>query len=181
MRDLPQARAFLLVQRMRQQAGGPARRRHPCRSAALRKPRRDPPAIIGGTTQAGTLNYGESITLTFVKPGDAGTSATTDSIKILGDWYPLGSGSVQMIAYDINGAALASVTATDAGPLGTGPVLELNLAGIHRVTFGGTSGTVGFDNVEFGQLSYTSIPEPASLTLLFAGLGAIGIRTRRRH
>lgn len=140
-----------------------------------------PPAIVGGTTAGGLLDYAAAITITFVKPGDAGIGASTGRVRILGDRFPLNSGSVTMSAFDLGGALLGSVTVPDVGPIGTGPVLELTLAGIHSVVVSGDSGTVGFDNLEFDALSFpVPAPAPATSLLLLAGLaGAALARVRR--
>jgi hypothetical protein len=141
------------------------------------------PNVIGGTTAGGALSYSTAITATFVQPGNASVLATTNFVRVLGDRFPLGSGTVTLSAFGLNGALLGSTTADDVGPIGTGPALELSLAGIHRVTFTGSSGTVAFDNFEFGELTVpsTPVPEPAALGLLVAGLAGIGFARRRRR
>jgi hypothetical protein len=63
-------------------------------------------------------------------------------------------------AFDYLGNFLGSVTDTNNKPLGSGPILTLNFAGIHSVTFSSTSGTVGFDNFQFGELTAAPVPGP---------------------
>jgi hypothetical protein len=140
-----------------------------------------PPAVLGGTLADGTLSFTAPITITFVKPGDSSTLGTTTQVRILGDWFPLNSGTVTMSAFDIDGALLGIDTEFDNGSIGQGAILQLDFAqGIHRVVISGTSGTVGFDNLEFGPVSFagTSIPEPSSLSLLLASL-LIGVAFSR--
>jgi hypothetical protein len=141
------------------------------------------PNVIGGTAANGTLSYASAITATFVQPGNAGVLATTNFVRVLGDRFPLGTGTVTLNAFDLNGALLGSTTVNDVGPIGTGPVLELSLPGIHRVTFVGSSNTVAFDNFEFGVLSIPSVPvpAPATLGLLAFGLAAVGAVRRSRR
>jgi hypothetical protein len=141
------------------------------------------PNVIGGTLADGTLSYGSAVTATFVQPGNAGVLATTNFVRVLGDRFPLGSGTVTMNAFGLNGALLGSTTASDVGGIGTGPVLELSLPGIHRVTFAGTSNTVAFDNFEFGALTIpsASVPAPATLGLLALGLAGVGAARRSRR
>ena len=74
--------------------------------------------------------------------------------------FGLGSGSVTLSAFDYLGNLLGSVTETDDKPEGSGPILTLNLTGIHSVTFSSTSGTVGFDNFQFGDLTAAPVPGP---------------------
>lgn len=143
------------------------------------------PNIIGGTNADGTLNYGALITVSFYDPTNTGNQATTDHVKVLGDLFPLGSGTVTLSAYDRFGAFLGSVTDTDDKPFGQGPVLELNFAGIQSVSFGGTSATVGFDNFEFNTVTAVpltgGVPEPASWALMITGFGLAGAALRRRR
>lgn len=132
-----------------------------------------PPAVLGGTSADGTLNYAAPITVTFVKPGDASTLGTTNFVKVLGDWFPLNTGSITMNAFDINGALLGEDIALDVGTIGTGAALEFSSSvGIHRVVLSGTSGTVGFDNFEFGPISFSSssVPTPGSASLFLVSL-----------
>jgi hypothetical protein len=138
------------------------------------------PNVIGGTLANDTLSYGSAITATFVQPGNAGVLATTNFVRVLGDRFPLGSGTVTMSAFGLNGALLGSTTVNDVGPVGTGPVLELSLSGIHRVTLVGTSNTVAFDNFEFGSLAIPSVPVPAPATLGLLALGLAGVGAMRR-
>ena len=143
-----------------------------------------PPNLVGGTTADGRLDDSAPIRIAFFDPANTANQATTDHVKVLGDLFGLGSGTVTLNAYDRFGVLLGSVTDTDDKPLGMGPVLELDFAGIQSVTFSGTSGTVGFDNFEFdtvvtiGGLS-AGAPEPAAWALMIAGFGLTGAALRR--
>ncbi|RVU47073.1 hypothetical protein [Rubrivivax rivuli] len=141
-----------------------------------------PPAVIGGTLADGTLSYTAPITITFVKPGDSSTLGTTTMVRILGDWFPLNSGTITMSAFGIDGTLLGSDTEFDNGSIGQGAALQLDFAqGIHRVVISGTSGTVGFDNLEFGPVSpvSASIPEPTVVSLLLISLFMASAISRR--
>lgn len=144
-----------------------------------------PPSIIGGTSAAGTLDYTAAITASFFDPSDGITKATTSSVSVLGDLYGLGSGSIFMNVYDVDGNLLGSVSDVDSYPLGTGGVLSFSGAGIHSVSFYSNNGTVGFDNFTFEALRVVGapgVPEPATWAMLLLGFGLIGgaMRTRRR-
>jgi hypothetical protein len=142
-----------------------------------------PPNIIGGTGADGRLDYSAVIRVAFFDPANTADQATTDHVRVLGDLFGLGSGTVTMNAFDRFGGFLGSVSDTDNHPLGQGPVLQLNLAGIQSVTFSGTSGTVGFDNFEFDTVTAVGggVPEPASWALTIAGFGLAGAALRRRR
>lgn len=140
-----------------------------------------PPNIIGGTTANGTLDYSAAIGASFFTVANTSILATTNFVSVLGETYGLGSGTVTLSAYDYLGNLLGSVSDTDNYPLGTGPTLTLNFAGIHSVTFTGTSGTVGFDNFQFGELTaVAAVPEPATWALMILGFAGVGFMVYRR-
>jgi hypothetical protein len=142
-----------------------------------------PPNIIGGTNANGTLNYAAPISASFFTTANPSILATTNSVSVLGDLFGQGSGSVTLSAFDYLGNFLGSVTDTDNKPLGSGPILTVNLAGIHSVTFSSTSGTVGFDNFQFGELTAAPVPGPivgAGLPGIVMALGGLIAWRRRR-
>jgi hypothetical protein len=106
------------------------------------------PNLIGGTTAAGALNYLQPITLRFFDPTAPAEPATTDWFRIRGDLSVLNTGTGTVQAYAVDGTLLGSQTLPDVSP---GMVFTLAFAapGIHRIVVTETSGTVGWDNVEF--------------------------------
>lgn len=144
-----------------------------------------PPNLLGGTNADGTLDYSAPISVSFYDPTNTGNQATTDHVKVLGDLFGLGFGTVTMTAFDRFGGVLGSVSDTDNKPLGFGPVLELNYAGIQSVTFSSSSGTVGFDNFEFDTVVAVplagGVPEPTTWSLMLSGFGLAGAALRRRR
>ena len=142
------------------------------------------PNIIGGTTSSGGLDYDAPITISFFDVANTSINAVTDSFKIQGDWFPLGSGQVFATAYSADGNVLGSTSDTDNKVFGvSGPVLQFSFGGIHSVVISGNNGTVGFDQLEYGVLTPVpdaSVPEPETLVLMLSGLGFIGFLARRR-
>jgi hypothetical protein len=106
------------------------------------------PNLIGGTTAAGALGYLQPITIRFFDPTAPTEPATTDWFRVRGDLSVLGTGTGTVQAYAVDGTLLGSQTLPDVSP---GMVFTLSLAqpGIHRVVITETSGTVGWDEVEF--------------------------------
>ena len=138
------------------------------------------PNIIGGTNAGGQLDYTAQISVSFFTPANTSIFASTNSVTVLGDWYGLGSGTVTLLAFDAFGAQIGSVTDTDDKPLGQGPILTLNVAGIHSVRFFG-EGTVGFDNFQFGALTAVSpVPEPSTWAMMILGFAGVGFMSYRR-
>ncbi len=142
--------------------------------------------VIGGASSGGALSYTTPITISFFDTGNTSIRAVTGSFRIQGDWFPLPGGSVFATAYDAAGNVLGSTSDTDDKVFGVaGPVLQFNIAGIHSVMISGDSGTVGFDQLEYGALtavgSGTSvIPVPAAVWLFGTGLVGLFAFSRRK-
>lgn len=142
------------------------------------------PNLIGGTSSNGNLNYAALITATFFTTANTSVFATTNSVSVLGDWLGANSGTVTLSAFDIFGNFLGSTSDTDDKPPGQGPILSLNLAGIHSVSFSGTTGTVGFDNFQFGELTAAAVPGPivgAGIPGVVMAFGGLLAWRRRRN
>jgi hypothetical protein len=128
------------------------------------------PNLIGGTTAAGALNYLQPITLRFFDPTAPTQPATTDWFRIRGDLSVLHTGTGTVQAYAVDGTLLGAQTLPDVSP---GMVFTLAFAtpAIHRVVITETSGTVGWDNVEFQP-----VRRAASYLAYGAGCtGALGV------
>ena len=142
------------------------------------------PNIIGGTTINGTLDYNTPITISFFDMANPSNKAVTNTFAIQGDWFPLGFGQIFATAFNTEGLELGSTSDTDNKIFGvSGPLLQFNIANIHSVIIGGNNGTVGFDQLEFGDLSpvaVADVPLPATLALMMSGLGLLGFSARRR-
>ena len=142
------------------------------------------PNIIGGTTFGGNLNYNSPITISFFDVANTSIKAVTNAFLIQGDWFPLGSGQVFATAYSAEGIELGSTSDTDNKIFGvSGPKLQFSFDGIHSVVISGDNGTVGFDQLEYGDLTpvnVATVPVPAALVLMLSGLGFFGFTARRR-
>lgn len=109
------------------------------------------PNIVGGTTAAGALSYLQPITVRFFDPADPTEPATTDWFRVRGDLVPLNTGTGTVQAFSVDGTLLGSQTLNDVSP-GMVFTLSFALPGIHRVVITETSGTVGWDDVEFSPV-----------------------------
>jgi hypothetical protein len=128
------------------------------------------PNVIGGTTATGTLSYLQPITVQFFDPNAPTEPATTDWFRVRGDLSTLNTGTGTVRAFAVDGTQLGVQTLPDTPP---GMVFTLAFAtpGIHRVVITGTSGTVGWDDVEF-----LPVRRAASYVAFGAGCaGALGV------
>lgn len=140
------------------------------------------PNLIGGTAAGGTLDYSAAIQASFFTTANTSVLATTNSVSVLGDLFGLGFGTVTLNAYDYLGNLLGTVSDVDSYPQGTGPTLSLSVAGIHSVAFFGSSGTVGFDNFQFGELTAVSgVPEASTWAMMILGFAGVGFMAFRRR
>ena len=138
---------------------------------------------IGGVTAAGTLSYAAPIRVTFWDPANSATQGVTTFVQIRGDRIPI-AGSVTMKVFDPLGLLLATVTVPDA----VGATLTYNGANVHSVEITGTSSTVAFDDLQFGEITAVPgvpvdpavVPEPASIVLFGTGALLLGVVSRRR-
>jgi hypothetical protein len=109
------------------------------------------PNILGGTTASGALSYAQPVTIQFFDPADTTVPAVTDFFRVRGDLSALGTGSGTVQAYAVDGRLLGSQTLPDVAP-GMTFTLAFAAPGMHRLVLTQTSGTVGWDNVEFAPL-----------------------------
>jgi PEP-CTERM motif len=133
---------------------------------------------VGGVTAGGALSYSAPILASFWDPANSATRGTTNFVQIRGDLIPI-SGTITMRVFDPLGALLATVTLPDAG----GTTLTYNGANVHSVEITGTSGTVAFDDFQFGAVTAVAgsvVPEPTSLALVTGGTLLLGLARRRR-
>ena len=129
---------------------------------------------IGGVAVGNVLSYGTPITVTFFDLMDASVKAVTNFVEIRGDQFNTTPGTATLTAFGIGGGFLGTFTAPDVTG---GLTLSLSVPGIHSVQISETSATIAFDNLSFNPV--TSVPEPASLMLLGAGLAGLGIWRRK--
>ena len=138
------------------------------------------PNILGGTTAAGALAYAQPITIRFFDPADTTQPAVTDFFRVRGDLTPLNTGTGTVQAFAVDGRLLGSQTLPDVAP-GMTFTLAFTAPGMHRLVITETSGTVGWDNVEFAPLrraaSYvgygSGCPGSAGVPTLSAAAGSL--------
>lgn len=112
------------------------------------------PNIFGGATTAGALSYTQLITISFVDPAHPSAPATTDFVQIRGDKSAV-SGTATMKAYSASGVLLASNTVADSS---AGLTLPIAVPGIQRIELTQTSGTIGYDDLQFHSVTPCSAP-----------------------
>jgi len=140
------------------------------------------PNIIGGVRSDGTLSYGTPITISFFVPSNPTTKGITDVVSIRGDMVPLAGATATMEAFNAAGQSIGTATANDTSD---GLSLSINASGIHSLMLtqnsasGTIDGTIGFDNLEFNEV--TAVPVPAGVWLFGSGLlGLIRIARRKK-
>lgn len=86
------------------------------------------------------------------------------------------SGVTSMSAYSINGALLSQTSIANSSQW---QVLAITsgTTGISKVVLEGSSGYYAYDDLEF---NVSAVPEPETYALMLAGLGLLGVVSRRR-
>lgn len=138
---------------------------------------------VGGTTADGRLSYFAPIRVTFWDPANSAVQGVTNFVQIRGDLAPI-AGTVTMKAFDPLGVLLGTVTVNDIG----GSTLTFNGANVHSVEITGSSGTVAFDDLQFGAVTAVPgggdpavVPEPSSMALVAGGVVLLAGMARRRR
>jgi hypothetical protein len=105
---------------------------------------------IGGVNASNVIKYNQPVNITFSVPGSPSTPAVTDFVSIRGDKIWASGGSATMQAFDLDGALIGSVTATDASG---GLTLTLSVPNIHSVRLTQVRSDIAFDDLKFNPLA----------------------------
>jgi hypothetical protein len=125
---------------------------------------------IGGVNTHNDIRYGVPAIISFFDPTSPNVAAVTDFVSIRADLFDDG-GPISLEAFDIHGNLLATDSVIDVG----GPLLSVQVAGIHAVRLFDVGSTVGWDDLTFSTLR--PVPEPSTRLLALAALPAL---VRRR-
>jgi hypothetical protein len=126
---------------------------------------------IGGVNIFNDIRYGVPTIISFFDPMSPSVAAVTDFVSIRGDLFDDG-GPLSLEAFDFHGNLLATDSAVDVG----GPLLSVQVPGIHMVRLIDVGSTVGWDDLTFSTLRV--VPEPATWLLAFIA-PAVVVRRRR--
>jgi PEP-CTERM motif len=159
-------------------------------SNALALREEDPEANFGLPPSASTVMFflTGSAVLNYAEGFDTGFSF----------WFSTVSFAGEVSVYDGLDASGNLLGTIDLAALGAGPSLgnpfsnwsigSLSFEGTARsIDFGGTVNQVGYDDITFGSATpggtdpVPAIPEPSTYALMFAGLAALGMMSRRRQ
>lgn len=121
---------------------------------------------IGGVNTHNDIRYGVPTIISFFDPTSPNVAAVTDFVSIRADLFDDG-GPLSLEAFDIYRNLLATDSAVDVG----GPLLSVQVPGIHAVRLFDVGGTVGWDDLTFSTLR--PVPEPSTWLLALIALGAI--------
>jgi len=113
---------------------------------------------IGGANSSDKLRYAAPITISFFDPANVTIKAVTNFVSIRGDLA--GSGAyVSIEGFDVNGKLITSSMVKDIN----GVTLSISAEGIHSVKLQDySSGSIGFDDLTFGNLKSTATCTPAT-------------------
>ena len=131
---------------------------------------------LAGISALGTVDYGSPVIFTFVDPLNNALPWVTNHFAISTDQAGGSLNTITLSAYGVTGNFLGSVSHVETGGSVT---LELQgIGGIHTVIVSSTlmnhfSGGMGLDDVRFGPVSPTAVPEPGSFALTGIGLACL--------
>ncbi|MCG8405930.1 MAG: hypothetical protein MI923_12110 [Phycisphaerales bacterium] len=125
---------------------------------------------IGGVNDLGQLDFSEAIIVDFFDPTNIGVPVTVSSASIQGDLAPSAGNNIHMQAFNIGGSLVDFDDQADLG----GTTLSVSAPDIHRLVIFSDVANVGFDN-----LTFPTIPEPGTLSLL--AVCALPLLLRRRR
>lgn len=127
---------------------------------------------ISGANDLGQLDFSEAIVVDFFDPNNIATPITVSSASIQGDLAPSPGNILHMQAFNIGGTLVDFDDQADLG----GTTLSVSAPDIHRLVIFSDVANVGFDN-----LTFPTIPEPGTLSLLaVSGLTLLFRRGRAR-
>jgi PEP-CTERM motif len=131
---------------------------------------------LAGISALGTVDYGSPVIFTFVDPLNNAVPWVTNHFVISTDQAGFSMNTITLSAYDIAGNFLGSVSHVETG--GSVTLGLQGMGGIHTVIVSSTlmnhfSGGMALDDLRFGPVSPTAVPEPGSLAL--TGTGFVGL------
>lgn len=143
----------------------------------------------------GTGNFGNEPTpdtIMFFLTGSAVLNYAPGFTQGFSFWYTTTNNAGNVNVYDdlnasgnlLGTIALSALGAGAGDPNGSfsnWAIGSLALTGTAKsIDFGGTVNQVGYDNITFGSTNPNGVPEPTSLALLLAAIGAAGAVSRRK-
>jgi hypothetical protein len=127
---------------------------------------------IGGIDTNNDIRYSVPTIISFFDPTSPNLPAVTDFVSIRADLFD-DDNPLTLQAFGVNGNLLATDSALDVG----GPVLSVQVPGIHSIRLIDVGSSVAWDDLTFAALQV--VPEPGSIALgIFGALSFIPVRRR---